>query len=50
MEKYQFIASRILIYAFDSSRDSAMAETRKLLVDFFQKHLGFKEQSIVMVD
>ena len=27
-----------------------MAETRKLCIKFFKKHLGFSDESIIMID
>jgi hypothetical protein len=44
------VGPKLLLYAFNSAEDKTMAETRKLCIEFFKKHLGFSDESIFMID
>jgi len=44
------VGPKVLFYAFDSSKNEAMAGTRRLFTDFFKKHLGFSDEEIIMID
>ena len=44
------VGPKLLLYAFDSKKDKTMAGTRKLIIKFFKKHLGFSDESIIMIE
>jgi len=44
------VGPKVLFYAYDASKDKAMAGTRKRFIEFVKKHLGFSDEEIVMID
>ncbi len=44
------VGHKFIFYAYDSSKDKIMEGTRRLFIQFVKKHLGFSDDSIIMID
>jgi hypothetical protein len=44
------VGPRVLFYAYDSEKNETMKKTRELFFKFLREHLGFSDDSIIMID
>ena len=44
------VGPKVLLYGFDSKRNETMAGTRRLFIEFAQKHLGFSDEQVILID